>query len=85
MNYQERKISNLLYSNDPIGTCCRVNKGMEDEYDGIARDIHRLTDLGVPFRTAYHQMIMLAFCSYFIKRTIPTLYMIELSYYNHQV
>lgn len=85
MNYQEQKISYLLYSNDPIGTCCRANKGMEDEYDGIARDIYALLALGVPFRTAYQQMIGLAFCPDFIKRTIPTLHFVELSYYSHQV
>lgn len=85
MNPQELKISNLLYKNDPIGTCCRVNKGMEDEYDGISRDIYSLTMLGVPFRTAYHQMIGLFFCPDFIKRTIPSLYEVELYYYNHRV
>ena len=81
----EQKISNLLYKNDPIGTCCRVNMGMEDEYDGIAKDIYALLDLDIPFRSAYHQAISLAFCPDFIQRTIPQLYMVELYYYDHQV
>ena len=32
-------VSHLLWRIDPIGSCCHVNAGMEDEYDRIARSI----------------------------------------------
>lgn len=30
------ELSQILYEADPMGTCCNVNAGMEDEYDSIA-------------------------------------------------
>lgn len=33
------ELSRILWTKDPMGTCCNVNEGMEDEYDRIAATI----------------------------------------------
>jgi hypothetical protein len=39
------ELSRILWTKDPMGTCCNVNEGMEDEYDDIAADIIRWSKL----------------------------------------
>lgn len=41
-------ISAFLYHLDPMGTCCNVNEGMENEYASIARGVFDSYYNGVP-------------------------------------
>lgn len=34
-----QQLSHILWTHDPMGTCCNVNEGMEDEYDRIAATV----------------------------------------------
>lgn len=36
ITHSQAQLSHILWTNDPMGTCCNVNAGMEDEYDQIA-------------------------------------------------
>ena len=41
-NMQTNKINDILYVHDPMGTCCNLNEGMEDEYWSVADMIAQL-------------------------------------------
>lgn len=56
-----KKLSKILYDNDPAGTCCNVNKYMEDEYDAEARHIIYLLEQGVPFSKALRNVFSFFF------------------------
>ena len=46
------RLAHVLHDLDPMGTCCRLNLDMEDEYTSEAPAIARLLDTGVPPREA---------------------------------
>lgn len=60
---QDYELSKILYDNDPMNTSCTVNKNMEDEYDSEARHIIHLLGMGVPFKTALHDVFSFFFWS----------------------
>ena len=35
-NMQINKINDILYIHDPMGTCCNLNQGMEEEYWSVS-------------------------------------------------
>lgn len=37
------ELSRIMWEIDPMGTCCTVNEGMEDEYDSIAATVIELS------------------------------------------
>lgn len=51
----------LLWQIDPMGTCCNVNEGMEDEYGSQARDIAERLAAGQAPRSA----VLAVFDGYF--------------------
>lgn len=57
----ESSLSRILYLQDLMGCCCKENKGAEGEYDAEARHIVYLLELGVPFRTALHDVFSFFF------------------------
>lgn len=46
------RMAQQLHALDPMGTCCNVNEGMEDEYAGEARHIVEQLETGIPIRDA---------------------------------
>lgn len=50
------RLTHMLHDLDPMGTCCRLNLDMEDEYASEAPHIARLLDSGVPLRDAVCQV-----------------------------
>ena len=50
------RLTHMLHDLDPMGTCCRLNLEMEDEYAAEAPPIARLLDSGVPLRDAVCQV-----------------------------
>ena len=50
------RLTHMLHDLDPMGTCCRLNLEMEDEYASEAPPIARLLDSGVPLRDAVCQV-----------------------------
>ncbi|ODS93855.1 MAG: hypothetical protein ABS45_00365 [Comamonas sp. SCN 65-56] len=51
-----QRLEHLLHDLDPMGTCCRLNLDMEDEYECEAPHIARLLSTGVPLRDAVCQV-----------------------------
>lgn len=56
-----RELSAIMYALDPMGTQCNVNKNMENEYDPEANHIVTLLGMGVPFKTALHDVFSFFF------------------------
>ena len=50
------RLTHMLHDLDPMGTCCRLNLDMEDEYAPEAWRIARLLDSGVPLHDAVCQV-----------------------------
>lgn len=50
------RLTHMLHDLDPMGTCCRLNLDMEDEYESEAPPIARLLDSGVPLHDAVCQV-----------------------------
>lgn len=78
----EKQLSHILYCVDPEHTSCNVNSGMTDEYDTEANHIVHLLSLGVPFKTALHDVFSFFFCDGCLINTIESI-IIEIEYYNH--
>lgn len=76
-------LSRLFYEQDPIGTCCRVNKGMEDEYDHEANLIIQQLRLGIPFKIAVHDIFSFSWWSGCIADNQLQIAIVEAQYYNH--
>ena len=55
------ELSAIMYSHDPMGTQCRVNRNMENEYDSEASHMIHLMEMGVPFKTALHDVFSFFF------------------------
>ncbi len=51
-----QRLEHLLHALDPMGTSCRMNLDMEDEYRSEAPHIARLLSTGVPLRDAVCQV-----------------------------
>lgn len=51
-----QRLEYLLHDLDPMGTCCRLNLDMEDEYRSEAPRIASLIEAGVPLRDAVCQV-----------------------------
>lgn len=47
-----KALTHLLWQVDPMGTCCNVNDGMEDEYWGLAGAIAQRLQQGEDARSA---------------------------------
>ena len=56
------RLTHMLHDLDPMGTCCRLNLDMEDEYAPEAWRIARLLDSGVPLHDAVCQVFDEWFC-----------------------
>lgn len=78
---QDYELSKILYDNDPMNTQCTMNKHMEDEYDSEARHIVHLLSLGVPFKTALHDVFSFFFWSGCLSGSEEAA-IIEEQYYN---
>jgi hypothetical protein len=76
-------LSRLLYEQDPRNTCCRVNKGMEDEYDRVAGHIVQQLKVGIPFKTAFHDIFSFFWWSGCMIENPFVVAIIEAQYYNH--
>jgi len=75
-------LSKLLYSHDLIGTCCTVNKGMEDEYKTEASQIRAQLVMGIPFRLALYSVFSERFWDGCLDGAEFYVYLIETQYYN---
>ncbi|QXL85239.1 hypothetical protein [Comamonas sp. NLF-1-9] len=51
-----KHLEHMLHDLDPMGTCCRLNLNMEDEYKAEAPHIARLLSTGLPLRDAVCQV-----------------------------
>lgn len=79
----KKALSRIIYDQDPIGTCCYVNDGMENEYDQEAGDIISMLEQGVPFRNAYFSSMSYFFDSDSPYRKEYFFEVIQMDYYNH--
>jgi hypothetical protein len=79
----EQFLSYLFYQQDPMHTSCRVNRGMEDEYDRQARHIVHMVSLGVPFKTAVHDVFSFFWWDGCMIENSLIVAIVEAQYYNH--
>jgi hypothetical protein len=75
-------ISHLLYKEDIMGTCCLVNKNT-DEYDTEASHIAKHLRLGIPFKTALHDIFSFFFWEGCLIPSAKAVACIEAQYYNY--
>jgi hypothetical protein len=75
-------LTKLLYDHDPMGTCCLVNRGMEDEYIYEAQDIHQLLKQGIPFKQAYFSVMSYWFDPDYVWDKYSAFFKISETYYN---
>ena len=78
----EYQLSNIFHYHDPMHTSCRVNRGMDNEYDSEARHIIYLLEQGVPFRTALHDVFSFFFWDGCLIEESSIVALIESQYYN---
>lgn len=57
------QISKILFNIDPMGTCCNVNVGMENEYLHEANHITHFMYSGYEFHTAVKKAFQHSFAS----------------------
>ncbi len=81
----KNKLSNILYKNDPMNTCCTSNRGMEKEYDAEAAEIIALLVAGVPFKQAYFSTMSHWFWVEHALNSQDDFVKIQLEYYSHTV
>lgn len=67
INHTPAELSHKLWEHDPMGTCCNVNEGMEDEYDAIAATILQYAQ-EMPDEEAVKQAIIYWFDEYFYNK-----------------
>ena len=73
----------MICDQDPMNTCCRVNDGMENEYDMEAEDIILMLEQGVPFRNAYCSSMGYFFNSGSIFETEHLFAIVQMDYYTY--
>lgn len=79
------QLTYILYKNDPMGTQCTANRGMEDEYENEAKEIHIMLLKGIPFKQAYYRVMVRSFYEEYVLDRSSSFFKIELEYYNHKV
>ena len=67
INHSLAELSRILWEHDPMGTCCNVNEGMEDEYDKIAATMITLS-ADMPTEQAVKEAIVFWFDEYFYNK-----------------
>ena len=75
-------LSRMIYIHDPMGTCCCVNEGMENEYDMEAVDIIDMLGKGVPFRNAFFSSFSYFFNSADTFEIEHLFFLIQAQYYG---
>ena len=75
-------LSRMIYLQDPMNTCCRVNEEMEDEYDMEAVDIIKMLEKGVPFRNAFFSSFSYFFNYQDTFEAEDLFFLIQAEYYN---
>lgn len=81
----KHQLSHWLYLYDPMGTCCNVNKQMEDEYDRPAGHIVQQLKFGIPFKTAIHDIFSFFWRDGCLIEKSFIVAIVEAQYYNHMI
>ena len=76
-------LSDLFFRHDPIDVIYKNNFSQYDEYDAEARHIERQLELGIPFKTAIHDVFSFFFHAGVLIPKAEIVARIEAEYYNH--
>ena len=75
-------LTNLFFRHDPVGIIYRDSKDMINEYAPEARHVAKQLELGIPFKTAIHDVFSFFFRSGELIPKAELVARMESEYYN---